>query len=357
MDNPDLALPHLETPYPGLLKSPQTTKRRSQPAIKSLAYRLSISAFILITFGCGSGESITAPVNEPGIHTETREAADPPPPSGRGYIYRFAKVSNGAYFYTGNIAERDQILRSYPDFRYEGIAFLQSLTNPSSPVYRFANIANGGYFYTASVAERDATMRNFPNMRYEGSTFSVATGTSTASTPVYRLANVMNGAYLYTIQPQERSYALAIGAWRDEGIAFQAPTGPSSGPNTSGGTSESATDAINSSSCVSLTRSPSSGELGFSNNCSKLVVVALCLVGAEYSAYECTPSPLGGGTNSYAKAIFGIPAFERDFVISAFVLGSGQRYVWFGCSAGLSEKFPIPDITSLNPTQGVCRTY
>lgn len=140
-------------------------------------------------------------------------------------IYRFAKISTGAYFYTGSKEEADFIRANLPDFRYEGIAFQQSAQAGGTPVFRFANLANGGYFYTASVAERDATILNYPNMRYEGSTFSVAGGSTAGALPVYRLANLNNGAYLFTSSPGERDYAISLGNWRDEGTTFSAVPG------------------------------------------------------------------------------------------------------------------------------------
>ena len=42
--------------------------------------------------------------------------------------------------------------------------------------------------------------------------------------PVYRLANLSNGAYLFTGSAEERSFALGLGHWRDEGVAFGAVT-------------------------------------------------------------------------------------------------------------------------------------
>jgi hypothetical protein len=38
-------------------------------------------------------------------------------------VYRFAKLSNGAYFFTGSLGERNQIIASFPDFRAEGVGF------------------------------------------------------------------------------------------------------------------------------------------------------------------------------------------------------------------------------------------
>ena len=146
-------------------------------------------------------------------------------PGGVVPVYRFAKLSNGAYFFTGSQPERDQIVASFPDFRAEGVGFLAyAEASAGAPVYRFANLNNGGYFFTGSLAERDATILNYPNMRYEGSTFSVAAATQPDAQPVYRLANLTNGGYLYTTAAAERDAALALGIWRNEGISFYAPT-------------------------------------------------------------------------------------------------------------------------------------
>lgn len=140
-----------------------------------------------------------------------------------GPVYRFAKISNGAYFYTGNAAEKDEIQRSYPDFRYEGVAFLSNGNAQEVPVYRFANLRNGGYFFTASEWERDNTIANYPHLRPEGSTFGVARADDPGAVPVYRLASLTgNGAYLYTASRPEYDAAIAMGTWRGEGIVFHA---------------------------------------------------------------------------------------------------------------------------------------
>ncbi len=135
-------------------------------------------------------------------------------------VFRFAKISNGAYFFTGSAGEKDIILTTFPDFRCEGLAFFRTSDNSGVPVYRFANLVSGGYFFTASPEERDFVQATRPDMRFEGSTFSVVTADTTGATPVYRLANLNNGAYLYTRRTDERDYAVGLGNWRDEGIAF-----------------------------------------------------------------------------------------------------------------------------------------
>ena len=176
----------------------------------------------MLLAGCGAADAptvrmpagATAPA-EKAVETSTTD------------VYRFAKISNGAYFYTGSAGERDIVLASYPDFRYEGVAFQQIVGAPGTQVFRFANLVTGGYFYTASPEERDFVRGTRPDMRYEGTTFSVATPASPGAVAIYRLANLGNGAYLYTSNASERDFAVGLGSWRFEGTAFYAP--PASG--------------------------------------------------------------------------------------------------------------------------------
>ncbi len=140
-------------------------------------------------------------------------------------VYRFAKLDNGQYFYSGNAAERDQIIATFANFRYEGPVYnaQDNWVSGYLPVYRFANLSNGGYFYTASAAERDAVFSGYPNFRYEGASFFVPASASSSTIPVFRLANLDTGGYLFTASAAERSFALKLGFWRDEGVAFNAP--------------------------------------------------------------------------------------------------------------------------------------
>lgn len=134
-------------------------------------------------------------------------------------VHRFAKRSSGAYFYTASESEKAAILEAYPDFRYEGVGFD---SGGAQPVYRFANLNNGGYFYTASEGERDSVLLNHRHLRFEGISFRVALANDGRRRPVFRLAHLRNGAYLYTLDAAERAAALALGHWRDEGVAWWA---------------------------------------------------------------------------------------------------------------------------------------
>lgn len=141
-------------------------------------------------------------------------------------VYRFARYSNGAYFYTGNEDEVRSVLANYPDFRYEGPAFEADVSAERSPVYRFANLNTGGYFYTSNEVERATVLRDYPEFRFEGSTFAVAGKNAVNVEPIYRLANLINRAYLFTASLAERDAAVASGIWRNEGDVFEATKGP-----------------------------------------------------------------------------------------------------------------------------------
>lgn len=140
-------------------------------------------------------------------------------------VYRFAKTDNGQYFYSGSAAERDLIIANLPTFRYEGAVYnaQDNWVTGYNPVYRFANLSNGGYFYTASADERDLVFSNYPSFRYEGATFFVPAAAGPETIPVYRLANTTTGGYLFTTSQAERTFAVSLGVWRDEGVAFPAP--------------------------------------------------------------------------------------------------------------------------------------
>ncbi len=148
------------------------------------------------------------------------------PPDRTGtQVYRFAKLDNGQYFYSGSRDERDLIVATMPNFRYEGPVYnaQDNWITGYDPVYRFANLNNGGYFYTASASERDLVFSSYPHFRYEGATFFVPHTASAETVPVYRLANTSTGGYLFTTSSAERSFAVSLGVWRDEGVAFPAP--------------------------------------------------------------------------------------------------------------------------------------
>ncbi len=186
-----------------------------------LARRFLLAALAYLLVACGGGGQ--SPENAAVTKEYEARGKEVFTPSFLPAVYRFAKISTGAYFYTGSDEEAATIIRSYPDFRYEGVAFERDPLTIGKPVYRFANLNNGGYFYTGSVEERDQVIAAYSNMRYEGTTFAVANRFESFAQPVYRLANLTNGAYLFTTSAVERDYAVSLGIWRSEGSTFSAP--------------------------------------------------------------------------------------------------------------------------------------
>jgi Tol biopolymer transport system component len=175
-----------------------------------------IATFLLISCGSGLENSVdTEPVQ---TNQATEKSVSQLVP-----IFRFARISNGAYFYTGSAAEADAIKLGNPDFRFEGIAFYGNASGGTT-VFRFANLTNGGYFYTASLAERDYVLTDpffSRRFRLDAATFQIANENDNSKVPVYRLANLVNGAYLYTTNAAEVDYAVnTLRIWRDEGIKY-----------------------------------------------------------------------------------------------------------------------------------------
>lgn len=173
--------------------------------------------FAFLIIACGTAEAlIEVSVNsEQAVRVPSEKALGDPVP-----VHRFAKISNGAYFYTANQAEFENVVNNYPDFRYEGVAFQASAAG-GTPVFRYAKTDTGAYFYTTSVEEKAVIAANYPNFRYEGEVFNVP---ASGGAPMYRLANLSNGAYLYTASLEEYNYAQTVG-FRGEGQKFEVPAG------------------------------------------------------------------------------------------------------------------------------------
>jgi hypothetical protein len=176
--------------------------------------------FSSLVSSCGESAQIS---HIPSAIAEIAKIARTEKATGTSPVYRFAKISSGAYFYTASAAEAEQINQSYPDFRYEGVAYQHIASGGGLPVYRFAKLDTGGYFYTANEEEKAYVQSQLAaSFRFEGiSYYASATGGQT----VYRLSNSNNGGYLFTTSAEEYAYAGSLPGWRQEGPAFNVPAG------------------------------------------------------------------------------------------------------------------------------------
>jgi len=149
------------------------------------------------------------------------------PAPARSAVYRFYNATTGAHFYTASAAERDFVIRTYPQFGYENIAFYAypDASSGKDPVFRFYNPTSGAHFYSGSVAERDFVIANFPEFKYEVVSWYAQTGAGNGASPIYRFYNATTGAHFYTISAAERDFVIQVHkAFRYEGPMYYAWT-------------------------------------------------------------------------------------------------------------------------------------
>ncbi len=138
-------------------------------------------------------------------------------------VYRFYNRDTGTHFYTVSVAERDGVIRAFPQFAYEGAAFAApSAMTGTVPVFRFYNTKTGTHFYTTSQSERDGIITYYPHLAYEGPAFHAFASEGTdGRTPVFRFYNRKTGAHFYTVSAAERDTIVATyPAFTYEGVAF-----------------------------------------------------------------------------------------------------------------------------------------
>ncbi|WP_199229709.1 matrixin family metalloprotease [Azospirillum sp. TSO22-1] len=145
-------------------------------------------------------------------------------------IHRFFNTQTGFHFYTASTTERDNVLQTLPQFRYESQPFnsINSAYPGATAVYRFFNTRVGNHFYTASESERDNVITNLSGTySYEGTAYhAFATGSSGASTSgataLYRFFNHRLGSHFFTTSTSERDSVITTlsGTFTYEGIAY-----------------------------------------------------------------------------------------------------------------------------------------
>lgn len=93
-------------------------------------------------------------------------------PAGTASAYRFVERTTAEHFYTTSTAERDGIIRTLPNYAYQGAAWATPETSDlTQDVFRFYDTATKTHFYTASAAERDGILGTLASYTYEGVAF------------------------------------------------------------------------------------------------------------------------------------------------------------------------------------------
>ena len=129
----------------------------------------------------------------------------------RTAVYRFYNYKSGAHFYTVSADERDFVIRTYPEFQYENVAFYAYAlpTAGKDAVYRFYNSQSGAHFYTISAEERDYVAKTYAAFRLEGPVWYGQKQEGDGASPIYRFYNSRTGAHFYTVSASERDFVIS----------------------------------------------------------------------------------------------------------------------------------------------------
>ncbi len=146
-------------------------------------------------------------------------------------VYRFWAPDSARHFYTIQTAERDKLIKKYPDvWTYENIAFyafdIDSIPG-TSPVYRFWSKSLDSHFYTINESEKDKLIKDHcDTWTYEGVAFYAYANDDQPvdAYPVYRFWSDCNETHFYTISKTERDKLIQKypKTWTYEGIAWYA---------------------------------------------------------------------------------------------------------------------------------------
>jgi len=132
---------------------------------------------------------------------------DPDPVPFFKSVYRFFNTITNGHFYTASESEKDKIVRDFPQYVLEGVAFRvlrDDISVDTKPVFRFYNSSTGAHFYTASSRERDKVIDTLPEYTYEGVAYYIYKNEGVGRRPLFRFYNYSNGIHFYTKSVSER---------------------------------------------------------------------------------------------------------------------------------------------------------
>jgi|GEM_PF-7063637 len=157
--------------------------------------------------------------NDSYIQTTTPDISTP-----ANAIYRFYNTLTDTHFYTGSVAERDQVIASNSTMSYEGVAYKSADTSANLSglvsVFRLYNVSTGTHFYTASEAERANAVNNLPEYVYEGIAYQAYAGNTGSNTALHRFFNGETGTHFYTASEAERDAIQTVGLMTYEGVVY-----------------------------------------------------------------------------------------------------------------------------------------
>ncbi|WP_165820328.1 right-handed parallel beta-helix repeat-containing protein [Microvirga sp. KLBC 81] len=151
------------------------------------------------------------------------ESPSPDPTTARTDIFRFYNMERKTHFYTASTEERDHVINTWSQFRYEGNAFDTTATALNGiEVFRFYNTETKSHFYTTSIQERDHVINTWSQFRYEGlAYYAHADDGGGQHEALYRFYNEQTKTHFYTASELERDQVITkYPQFRYEGTAF-----------------------------------------------------------------------------------------------------------------------------------------
>ena len=139
-------------------------------------------------------------------------------------VHRFYSKGYKGHFFTIDEKEKQNLIDTNPNWRYEGTAY-QAFTNEASgttALYRFYSKGYRGHFFTIDADEAE-TVKTNPNWKYEGIAYYVYPDEVEGSVPVFRFWSKGYRHHFYTTNEEEKEdIRLHNPNWKYEGIAFYA---------------------------------------------------------------------------------------------------------------------------------------
>ena len=193
----------------------------------SITFQLG-SAYSLYLYNFKQGDNIIVGVN--GTQLATTVNYTPPISVATIGVARFFDTNNGTHFFTSDPGEVQQILATRPDLTEDAVGL--NAVDPTSnddpnatSVFRFFDSIYGTHFFTSSAVEKNTVLATRPDLKYEGIAFAEDTSQQPGDTAVYRFFDTHFGTHFYTADPSEiRSIQTTRPDLKPEGVAFYEPS-------------------------------------------------------------------------------------------------------------------------------------
>ncbi len=140
-------------------------------------------------------------------------------------IHRFYSKRYKGHFFTINETEKDELIATNPNWKYEGVAYrgFSDRVGTSVPLYRFYSKNYKGHFFTTDENELHSVLDSNSNWKYEGIAYYVYPAMVDGAVPVFRFWSKGYRHHFYTTSAKERDDLIANNPnWKYECVAFYA---------------------------------------------------------------------------------------------------------------------------------------